>query len=491
MPITRLRRVIQVLFLCLFFWLLGKTFWPLQTPVPPQIFLRADPLSGIAVALSPYRSLQLLSFFKPALILLGLTLLFGRFFCGWICPLGTLIEAVDNLLRAHKRRRFHWPRGKYYVLGLVLISAVLGAQLFWILDPIALLTRTYALVFDSWGREAFNVAVPLLRSAGWRLQPLTERPFALALPTAIVFILIVLGGVWGSRFWCRMLCPLGALLGMAGRFGLWRRQATEACNACGLCVRSCPMHAIAADNPRQTRQAECIQCYACVPACARGASQMIIGRAPVASGVDISRREFVGAMVLGLSYGVLARTGLLSQKIYERLIRPPGAFVRDSSGAIVRLMSEEEFLSKCLRCGQCMKVCPTGGLQPAIEQAGWDGFYTPYLKPRVGFCEQSCVACGRVCPSGALLPFSPQEKHQIQMGEAHIHRHRCLSWRRGESYRECLVCYEHCSYGAIEIWEEEGQRRPNVLRHRCVGCGLCEHVCPVQPEAAIIVYRRQ
>jgi len=140
-----------------------------------------------------------------------------------------------------------------------------------------------------------------------------------------------------------------------------------------------------------------------------------------------------------------------------------------------------------------MKTCVTGGLQPAVHEAGWDGVFTPVLSPKVGWCERDCTACGSVCPTGALRPFNAEEKPDIVIGLATIDTNKCLAWRLGELYKLCLVCDEQCSYDAVKWIEDEeaGVKRPVVDADICTGCGICEAKCPVQPEAAIPVNRSE
>ena len=515
-----LRRGVQLLALFFFIILLFGTTWPLRTPVRPQIFLQADPLAALAVALSPERSTALLGLFWPALALLGLTLLLGRFFCGWLCPLGACIDIADWALwrRVKKRRpQLNRPRLKYYLLALVLGAALFGTHLFWILDPIPLLTRTFATLIEPAGKAFYNAALfkmdPLLVTLGLRLDPLPVHPFALNLLVALVFTAVLGLSLLSRRYWCRSLCPLGALLAFLGRFGLWRRQVAETCLTCKCCTLDCKMGAIPEEEPTTTRQAECIQCYDCLGCCKPACTSISLtfrsagvsptptpgGRAARATGgllggldaaTDVDRRRFLGILALGATYGLVAVSGVGRRPKQSRLIRPPGAIVRRPNGEFKRTMTEEEFRDKCLRCGQCMKACITGGLQPAVVEAGFDGFYTPILVPRVGWCEQNCAACGQVCPSGALIPFTIAEKKDIQIGLATIDHSKCLAWREGRFYRQCLVCNEHCSYGAVKILRFQGADRPFVDDNTCVGCGICEAACPVKPEAAIVAYRR-
>ena len=154
-------------------------------------------------------------------------------------------------------------------------------------------------------------------------------------------------------------------------------------------------------------------------------------------------------------------------------------------------MSEAEFRSRCARCGACMRACPTAGLQPAVAEAGWDGVFTPILVPQAGWCEKACTACGQVCPTGALQPFQVGEKPQIKLGLATVHHDRCLSWRKRDEYRRCLICAEVCPYNAAQARETEGEIRPVVSAENCTGCGQCENKCPVKPGAAIVVRRSE
>lgn len=495
------RQIVQLAALFLFIVLVVQTRWTPAAHLPAPVFLRLDPLSALTTWLSPTHAPLLL--FVPALVLLALTALLGRFFCGWLCPLGTVIDGSDALLTATHARRRQWnqPTLKLYILAFVLIAAPFGTQAAWLVDPIPLLTRVAATVAYPMVAAAYNLGViaarPVLLDLNLRAYPLDHTPtFALSTVVLVTFLAILALGVFGRRTWCRNLCPLGALLGMVGYFGLWRRRVGKSLH-CGRCVPACKMAAIPAAAAEKgvdcshTVTPECIQCYDCLTCPQPGITR--IGLFPPRPETDLSlrlsKRRFVAALGLGALYGAASATGAGRRTDHPRLLRPPGANVRSASGTLER-MSEAQFRDLCLRCGNCMKACITGGLQPAVVESGFDGVFTPILVPRMGHCEQSCNACAEACPSGALRPFTVQEKSRIIIGLAAIVTKSCFSWRRGGRYRLCLVCAEHCPYGAIDIIEDGDQRRPVVNPDKCVGCGQCERVCPHQPEAAIIVTRR-
>ncbi len=484
----RLRRWVQLVCLFFFFWLLYHARWTPEGITPPPVFLRAD-------LLVPR---NYLAWFIPAVIVLVATIFIGRVFCGWICPLGTIIDISDTIFwrrRSGERARYGRPQWKYYILGVVLVAALFGTQLAWVADPIPLLTRTAATVFYPLSLGAYNLIVvhgqSLLREWGLYLSPVAVPRFSLAIVVGVMFVAILMLSYFARRMWCRSLCPLGALLAFLGRFSLLKRYVSPACTSCLRCTNVCKMGAIPDDQPEKTYTAECILCYDCLVCPTPGVSD--IGFYPRrAAGADAatraSKRAFIGALGAGLAYGVAARFGWRRPQHHPKLIRPPGATVHEASGDL-RRMTEAQFRALCVRCGRCMRACPTGGLQPVIHQAEFDGLYTPVLIPQIGFCEQNCNACGQVCPSGALQPFTIAEKSDIRLGSAEINTDTCLSWQRGEDYRLCLICAEHCPYGAIDTPIIDGQRRPVVNPAKCVGCGECEHFCPTAPRRSITVSR--
>jgi MauM/NapG family ferredoxin protein len=155
-------------------------------------------------------------------------------------------------------------------------------------------------------------------------------------------------------------------------------------------------------------------------------------------------------------------------------VRPPGA------------APEPDFLSKCIRCGECMKACPTNTLQPVWLKAGLGGIFTPAAIMRLAGCATNCNVCGRVCPTGAIRDLLLIEKNHAKMGTAWIIRQNCLAW---EQDKKCLVCDEVCPYNALSFKPAPGLRNavPFVLADRCTGCGWCESKCPVNGASAIRV----
>ncbi|MDP3226990.1 MAG: 4Fe-4S dicluster domain-containing protein, partial [Acidovorax sp.] len=230
---------------------------------------------------------------------------------------------------------------------------------------------------------------------------------------------------------------------------------------------------------------ECQLCLHCLNYCPEGrVSFTWRSKAPRAP-LDLGRRQVVTALALGVTAVPLIRLGSLARRPEEFLIRPPGA------------QNEGELLSRCVRCGECLKVCLTNGLQPVLWEAGLEGLYTPRLVPRLGYCAHSCNLCGQVCPTGAIPKLPLAVKQATPLGTAFINRSRCIPYTEGA---DCLVCEEHCpvSPKAITFLDEEvsnlkGERvkvkLPVVIADRCTGCGHCEHVCPVGGAAAIRVKR--
>jgi ferredoxin len=214
-------------------------------------------------------------------------------------------------------------------------------------------------------------------------------------------------------------------------------------------------------------------------------------------GAHLKRRKVLTGLAAGAATLPLLRANTgLSAEPHERLIRPPAA------------LPENQFLARCIRCGECMKVCPNNALHPALTEAGWEGIWTPLLVPRVGYCEPSCTLCGQVCPTGAIGEFTSQEKAwigaptgssadhpPIRLGTAFYDRGRCLPWAMGT---ECIVCEEWCPttpkavyLRSAEVADATGSmkqvRQPYIDAERCVGCGACEFACPVRDRPAVYV----
>jgi MauM/NapG family ferredoxin protein len=464
-----------------------------------RIFLRFDPLILVTTLLSSHA--------VPAALLLSLitvafTLDFGRIFCGWVCPLGTLNDVMGKFTPKERRRKpldDRIRRLKYYGLVFILVSSLFTLQIAGWVDPISLLIRSLAIAAE----PAINLMVRTVFDLLYRTQipivtDISEAVYALlknyvlvfrqpffyqGLFIGLIFSAILLANLFRRRFWCSGLCPLGALLGIITKVSPFKRIVGNGCTSCNLCVKECRTRA-ASNVKGEWKKTECVLCGECQEDCPEdavrfGFSSPVKGK--VAS-IDLQRRGLIASVVSGLLIVPAVRTTPLIKRRAGRLIRPPGA------------LPEDEFLRRCVRCGECMKVCLTNGLQPTLFEAGLEGVWTPRFDFHSGYCQYYCTLCGQVCPTSALKKLTQEEKARIKIGLAYIDKNRCLPYAHGV---ECLVCEEHCptpdkaiKFEQVEIMTPRGKkriRRPVVDLKLCIGCGICEYKCPLHDQPAIIV----
>jgi MauM/NapG family ferredoxin protein len=470
-----------------------------------RVFLRFDPLILMTTILS--------SHVVPVALLLALitccfTLVFGRVFCGWVCPLGTLNDFMGRLTLKQRRKEHlgvRTRRPKYYMLIIIFVSSLFTLQIAGLADPISLLIRSLAVAIEPVMNLMVNTFFDLLYRAhipgvttvseavyamlknyllSFR-QPFFDQGFFICL----IFAGVLLANLYRRRFWCSALCPLGALLGLITKISPLKRVVGKDCTSCNICVRECRTGA-ASDLKGEWKKAECVMCGECEEDCpedavrfgflaAKGESK--VGKV---AGVDLGRRGLIASLLAGIFIPPLIRTTPLVKRRAGRLIRPPGA------------LPEDQFLRRCVRCGECMKVCLTNGLQPALLEAGLEGIWTPRFDFRTGYCQYYCTLCGQVCPTQAIKKLSQTEKARIKIGLAYIDKNRCIPYALGN---ECLVCEEHCPTPdkAIKFEQVETMtplrkkqiKRPVIDIKLCIGCGICEYKCPLHDQPAIIVTR--
>ena len=265
-----MRRIVQTLFLILFTVLFFLAADPLPSFFPVDIFLRLDPLIALTTMLAS-RAIHAALFLS--LVLVAATLLFGRFFCGWVCPLGTLIDFSRKLFSPQKKRSrqkiLQLSAAEVLPPGLLSSCCLLGFNLAGWFDPIAFITRVYTLLLYPFVFLLLNSGLDALRPLAVKLQLVTlshqqfmQPLFYLNVLTLFIFSGILFLNYFAERFWCRTICPLGALLSVFSRRGMFKRQVSDACNRCMKCLRECPMAAIPKE-PEETAAAECIQCLHC------------------------------------------------------------------------------------------------------------------------------------------------------------------------------------------------------------------------------------
>ena len=527
MKISRLpllRRISQIFFFFLFVALLVLTTLrpaagasaDLHMRGPVRLFFEWDPLVALLNALAGHAIYRGLLW---SLIILIPTLFLGRLFCGWICPMGSLQHWVGSWPSESKRgkqridsnRYKRWQTVKYVVLLAGLVAAVFGSAVLGWLDPFSLLVRSFGLsLLPALSVGARAVLTPLehshvgfIRTAGETLHTvlqallldLRQPHYAQSVFLGVLFLGILFASLRVTRLWCRSICPLGALLGAVSRWSvLGLHKVPESCDNCNRCL----LHCQGGDNPIggvPWHKSECLMCMNCVGACPHGSLQFQFFRkeSEVAT-PDLGRRRAMTGLAAGAVAVPLMRASTgMGKSRNERLIRPPGS------------LDESDFLSRCIRCGECMKACPNTALHPTLEQAGLEGLWTPTLVPRIGYCEPSCVLCSEVCPTGAIWQITPRDKgwvfgvgqqqQPIRLGTAFYDRGRCLPWAMAT---DCIVCEEWCPVSPKAIYVQEAQvidsagnvktlKQPRVDPSRCVGCGACEYACPLQEHPAVYV----
>jgi polyferredoxin len=175
-----------------------------------------------------------------------MTLVLGRVFCGWICPLGTLNNCVGGL-RKKRSEKTHpdWYKAKYYILFMLLASSFFTLQIAGIMDPISLLIRSFALsiyplltygvrgTFDAIYHTAppglVALSEPIYDFLKKGILPFRQPHYLQAVFIGAMFFGILIMNLVEKRFWCKFLCPLGALFGLLSRYALLKREVSEEC----------------------------------------------------------------------------------------------------------------------------------------------------------------------------------------------------------------------------------------------------------------------
>lgn len=517
MKITTARRISQAFFFIITVWFcavtaVGTKWWQLRG-WPVNWIIELDPLAGLGILLATH---SIYSGLIWCLVTILLTILLGRFFCGWVCPFGTIHQLTGyaanrgktTAQRAEKNGYKNAQNLKYIFLIFLLAAAMpdlltyisgiskLKPLIFWgviaiiiitvillslseiftkpkaiiasllsvslfiallsmlpetsrilssslqtgLLDPIPLFYRSVNLIF-----------IPLLDGTFFTLSP-SPRFYTGTFLIGAVFLSALLLNLYIPRFYCRFICPLGALFGLLGRFALWRvGKSEDKCPNCLICEKECEG---ACSPSAKIRTNECILCMNCLHTCPHD----LIGyrRCISASGEtvspDLSKRKIVASFLSGIIAIPLFRLNGGADKIQNPdLIRPPGA------------LDEPEFLARCIKCGQCMKICPTNVIQPALSEAGIEGIWSPVLDFRIGTsgCQLNCISCGHVCPTSAIRPLSLDEKTgknsfaqkgPVRIGTAFVDHGRCLPWAMD---KPCIVCQENCPVSPKAISTKE------------------------------------
>lgn len=430
------------------------------------------------------------------ILIILLTLLFGRVYCSFLCPLGViqdiLIFIKRKLTRKNKRNLHKLPSLsllRYSVLGLVILSLFIGSMslLIW-LDPYSISGRMMSYIVKPIIEFLFNTGVQGLNNLDYYGILPVDRTFRTH-PAfwAVIFwmLLLTLLTFRFARVYCNSLCPVGVILGMLSKLSLYKIKIDDTmCNLCSHCSRVCKAGCIDVKK-KQVDFTRCVGCQNCIQACNKHAinyGNVFHKVMPSKEVSDNGRRALLGKSLGLLSIipaSMLNNNHIGTQVIVRdedkpkrKGITPPGSLGRP------------HFTEHCTACGLCISHCPTHVLQPSWTEYSIVSMFQPMMDFSVKYCLYDCNICTQVCPTGAILPLTIAEKKRVQPGRSRFIEHLCVVVTKGTL---CGACSEHCPTKACDMVPYKNNLTiPKVDNDICVGCGACEHACPTYPKSIIV-----
>lgn len=430
-------------------------------------------------------------------LLVALTLIFGRIYCSVICPLGVMQDLISWFGDKAKKNRFSYSPAKswlrYGILALFVVALVAGFA------SIALLIAPYS----AYGRIAQNLLAPLWGWGNNLLAYFAERADSYAfystevwirnfatLGVAVVTLVVLAVLAWrNGRTYCNTICPVGTVLGFLSRFSLLKPVIdTEKCINCNICSKNCKAACIDIPN-HKIDYSRCVTCMNCIEKCPKKAISYAMRpaaqkAASTEAKVDTARRNFL------IGAGLVAAEAVRAQEMRgdggyavlvdkqapdrENPITPPG-----SKG--LRNLTQH-----CTGCQLCVAACPSQILRPSSDLKM---FMQPTMSYENGYCRPECNKCSTVCPTGAIDLISVAEKSSVQIGHAVWVKKNCIVV---SDDKDCGNCERHCPTKAITMVpldpaDPKSRKIPTVNESLCIGCGACEHLCPSRPFSAIYV----
>ena len=445
--------------------------------------------------------------FIVVIILLLLTLLFGRMYCSVICPLGVFQDGVAHVHNWFKKGRYTYSKAhnvlRYIVLGIFVVLLIAGV------NSIAMLLAPYS----AYGRMVQSLFGPLYQWCNNGLAALSEHfnsytfyskeVWLRSLPTliiaAVTFVVIVILAWRNGRTYCNNICPVGTFLSFFSRFSWFKMHINEEkCVHCGRCAKHCKASCIDSEN-RSIDYSRCIVCGDCMALCqafeykhvkdnptpvgANNHSPLQTDEKPSET-VDASKRAFLIGSAVALGTAAFAQE---KKKVdgglafIEDKVAPPRETPIVPAGA----GSLQRFRNHCTGCQLCVSQCPNDVLRPSTELLH---LMQPVMSFERGWCRPECTACSDVCPTGAIQKLLKEEKAVTKKGQAYWVAQNCLVM----DGIPCGNCARHCPAEAIEMVpkrdDETGKLLiPAINESKCIGCGACEYVCPARPFSAIVV----
>jgi polyferredoxin len=491
---SSLLRRFRIIFSTLVFIFFFLTFIDFKSLIPPGYL---NSLMFLQFIPSVMKFLDLKTLLAGGfLVVLLLTVITGRTYCSFLCPLGIAQDLNSRIGGRIKKkfRRYGFKKPftilRYAVLAATLIiTMVWGIYMITLLDPYSIFARVMTYFAKPVVLLINNFLAGILGKFDiYTLSIVTVKGFPLIVYSIPAVFFLLVGGLslTKGRLYCNMFCPVGTFLGLISKISVFRIHINESkCTRCGRCSIRCKASCIdflKAD----VDVSRCVGCFNCIHTCqdkaiTYGIIKLFNKKQHVTD--ETKRKMVVGSLLFlfGLSKVTDAQNTTAPKPKKDSTIResktspvcPPGG------GSIA------DFNKDCIACSLCINACPNGVLQPSFREYGISGMMQPVMNYHKSFCTYNCTRCTEICPTNALHPLLPEAKKLTQIGKAIFIEDNCIV---KTDKTNCGACSESCPTKAVHMIPYKGNLViPVVKDDICIGCGHCEFACPTVPYKAIFV----